>query len=106
MPVPKKLRPRVEQFITIVLGKVVRGETERCFFKRGKLDNNYTISLYSNGLLPLYNDSRIEILGKINDKEIPISILSCASLSTQTLDKTLIEELTTAFMKLRIKEIK
>lgn len=106
MPIPKKLRPRVEQFITIVLGKVVSGELERSFFRRGKLDDNYTISLYSNGLLPLYNDSRIEVLGSINDKETQISILSCASLSTQTLDKGLVDELTEAFMKLRIKEIK
>lgn len=106
MAIPKKLRPRVEQFVNIVLTKVVKGELERSFFKRGKLDNNYTISLYSNGLLPLYNDSRIEVLGSVNDKVIPISILSCASLSSQTLDKGLVDELTEAFMKLRIKEIK
>lgn len=106
MPIPKKLRSRVEQFITIVLTKVVNEELDRAFFQRGKLDSNYTISLYSTGLLPLYNDNRIEVVGKINDKETPFSILSCASLTNRSIDKALVEELTEAFMKLRIKEIK
>lgn len=106
MALPKKLRPRVEKFIEIVLTKVVTEELDRAFFKKGKLDDNYTIALYSTGLLPLYNDSRIEIKGDINGKQTNISILSCASLTNRTLDKALVKELTEAFMSLRIKEIK
>jgi hypothetical protein len=106
MAIPKKLRPRVEKFIGIVLTKVVNEELDRSFFKKGKLDDNYTIALYSTGLLPLYNDNRIEIGGAINDKRIGLFILSSESLINRKVDDELIKELTEAFMKLRIKEIK
>lgn len=106
MPLPKKLQPRVEKFVQIVLDKVVSGKVERDFYNRGALDGNYKIALYSTALLPLYNDSRIEVIGDINGKKIPQSILSCDSLSQQRVDPALVKELTEAFMGLRIKEIK
>lgn len=106
MPIPKSLKPRVEKFITIVLNKVLNGELERGFFKRGTLDPNYTISLYAMTLLPQYTDSRIELCGDINGVKIPISILSCDSLTHKRLDKTLVDELVESYIKLRIKEIK
>jgi len=106
MAIPKKLRPRVEKFIQIVLEQVVTGKVERDFYNRGALDPNYKIALYATALLPLYNDSRIEVIGDVNGKKIPYSILSCDSLSQQRLDPALVKELTDAFMGLRIKEIK
>lgn len=106
MPIPKKHKARVEKFINIVLGKVVSEELDRSFFKKGALDPNYTIALYSTGLLPLYTDSRIEVMGDINGVKTPIAILTCDALSNKRLDKSLVDELTQSFMKLRIKEIK
>lgn len=106
MPIPKSLRPRVEKFIGLVLEKVVTEKLDRAFFQRGALDANYQICLYSTGLLPLYNDERIEVLGEINGKTTPISILSSESLKNHTVDPQLVKELADAFMGLRIKEIK
>lgn len=106
MAIPKKLQERVSKFIGIVLTKVVNGELSRAFFKRGALDSNYTISLYSNGLLPLYNDDRIEISGDINGKNIGTFIISGASLANQQVDDQLVKDLTQAFASLRIKEVK
>jgi hypothetical protein len=106
MPVPKKHQPRIEKFVEIVLTKVVTEELDRAFFKKGKLDDNYSIALYSTGLLPLYNDDRIEIAGAINDKRIDPFILSNDSLLKKKVESKLIKDLTEAFMKLRIKEIK
>lgn len=106
MAIPKSLKPRVEKFINIVLGKVVNEELDRSFFKKGSLSPEYTISLYSTSLLPLYIDGRIEVTGEINGKQIPISILTCDALTNKRIDQSLVNELIDAFMKLRIKEIK
>lgn len=106
MAIPKKLQERVSKFIGIVLTKVVTGELSRAFFKRGALDSNYTITLFSNGLLPLYNDDRIEISGEINGKKIDNFFISGQSLANQQVDDQLVKDLTQAFMSLRIKEIK
>lgn len=106
MALPKKHKERVSKFIQIVLNKVVSGETERAFFRKGALDSNYTIALYSTGLLPLYNDDRIEITGDINGKKIGVFILSGESLANNKVDDQLVADLTQAFMSLRIKELK
>lgn len=106
MAIPKKHIPRVTKFIEIVLGKVVTGEIERCFYRKGALDSNYTIALYSNGLLPLYNDDRIEICGDINGKKIETHILTGEEINARSLDPKLVKSLTEAFAKLRIKETK
>lgn len=106
MAIPKKHVPRVTKFIEIVLGKVVTGEIDRCFYRKGALDANYTIALYSNGLLPLYNDDRIEICGDINGKKIEMHILTGEELTAKSLSPTLVKSLTEAFTKLRIKEKK
>lgn len=106
MAIPKKLHERVSKFVGIVLNKVVNDETSRAFFNRGALDGNYTISLYSNGLLPLYNDDRIEVSGDINGKKIDTFILSGQSLANKQVDDQLVKDLTQAFISLRIKEVK
>lgn len=106
MAIPKKLKPRVEKFIEIVLTKVLNEELDRSFFKKGMLDSNYSISLYSTGLLPLYNDCRIEVSGAINDKRIEPFILSNDSLVNRKLDSGVVRDVVESFMKLRIKEIK
>lgn len=106
MALPKKHKERVSKFVEIVLGKVVSGETDRAFFRKGALDSNYTIALYSTGLLPLYNDDRIEITGDVNGKKIDVFILSGASLANNQVDDQLVADITQAFMTLRIKEVK
>ncbi|KAB3419287.1 hypothetical protein F9Z84_07225 [Escherichia coli] len=106
MAIPKKHKERVSKFIQIVLDKVVAGETSRAFYRKGALDGNYTIALYSTGLLPLYNDDRIEVCGDINGKKIDVFILSGESLANNKVDDKLVADLTQAFMSLRIKEIK
>lgn len=106
MAIPKSLKARVEKFVTLILTMVVNEELDRGFHKKGKLDPNYEISLYAITLLPAYIDSRIEIKGKINDKEIDLSVITCQSLSDRKVDQRLIAELVDNFMKLRIKEIK
>lgn len=106
MAIPKSHQPRVEKFIRIVLERVLSGELHRGFFKKGMLDVNYTISLYSTTLLPLYNDERIELKAEINGKATEIFILDNNSLVSQRLDDNLISALVQAIMKLRVKEIK
>lgn len=106
MAIPKKHGPRVEKFVEIVLGKVVRGESERGFFNKGALDPHYTISLYAVTLLPMYNDGRIEVSGDINGKKIDTFILDNESLVNNTLDNKLVKDIAQAFMTLRIKEVK
>ncbi|QYN80051.1 putative replication protein [Kosakonia phage Kc263] len=96
----------MSKFVGIVLGKVVSGETERAFFRKGALDSHYTIALYSTGLLPLYNDDRIEITGDINGKKIDVFILPGTALANNQVDDQLVADLTQAFMTLRIKEVK
>lgn len=106
MTIPKSLKPRVEKFVTLILTMVINEELDRGFYKKGMLDPNYQISLYATVLLPAYIDSRIEIKGKINDKEIDLSVITCQSLTDRKVDPNLIKEVVDNFMKLRIKEIK
>lgn len=106
MAIPKKHQPRLTKFVEIVLGKVITEEICRNFNRKGKLDDNYTVTLYSTGLLPMYNDDRIEVCGDINDKKIEPFFISGASLAAGKLDKDVIPSVVQSFMKLRIKEIK
>ncbi|AEV89473.1 hypothetical protein OBP_036 [Pseudomonas phage OBP] len=106
MPIPKKHHERIHKFTEICLGKVTREETERVFFLRGRLDNNYTIALYSTGLLPQGNDDTIEISGDCNDKSIGKFYITGESLASHKLDDKLVKDVAQAFIKLKIKEIK
>lgn len=106
MAIPKKHHPRIVKFTELVLGMVTREETERVFYKAGQLDPNYRISLYSTGLLPQGNDDTIEISGMVNDKKIGLFYISGKSLAEHKLDPKLVKEVSQAFIKLRIKEMK
>lgn len=106
MPIPKKHHERIGKFTELVIGMVTREETERVFYRKGALDSNYQISLYSTGLLPQGNDDTIEISGQINDKKIGLFKLSGESLGNHQIDMKLVKEVTQAFIKLKIKEIK
>lgn len=106
MAIPKKHESRLTKFVEIVLAKVVTEEICRNFHRKGKLDDNYTASLYSTGLLPMYNDDRIEVCGDINGKKIDPFFISGASLVSGKLDTNTIRDVVQSFMKLRIKEIK
>lgn len=106
MAIPKKHLPRVAKFTELVLGLVVREETPRVFYRKGALDANYQISLYSTGLLPQGNDDTIEISGKVNDKEIGKFYIKGSDIASHTVDKQLVKDVTDAFAKIRIKEMK
>ena len=106
MAIPKKHLERVTKFVNIVVGMVVSEELDRVFYRKGVLDSNYTISLYSTGLLPMYNDDRIEIRAEVNEKKTDCFFISGKSLADKTIDPTLVKDLTEAIMKLRIKEMK
>lgn len=106
MAIAKKHKARIEKFVTIVLELVVNEKTERIFYRKGKLDEALTISIYSEGLLPNYNDDTIEVTGDINGKHIGTFLLSGQSLANHILDKELVKDIVEAYMKLRIKETK
>lgn len=106
MPIPKAHHPRITKFTEIVLGMVVREETPRVFFKRGVLDSNYSLALYSTGLLPQGNDDTIEISGDCNGKTIGKFLIDGKSLAAHKLDPKLVKDVTQAFIKLKIKEVK
>ena len=88
------------------MGLVVREETPRAFYRKGALDPNYQISLYSTGLLPQGNDDTIEISGKVNDKEIGKFYIKGPDIANHKLDPQLVKDVVDAFAKLRIKEMK
>jgi hypothetical protein len=106
MAIPKKHKERVEKFVRIVLEKVVKEEVERIFFRKGKLTDDYAISIYSTGLLPNYNDDTIEVSGDVNGKTIGVFLLPGKSIADHALDDKLVKEIIDAYMTLRIKEIK
>ncbi len=106
MAIPKKHAPRVTKFVEIVLGMVVEEKIDRAFHRKGALDSNYQLSLFSTGLLPLYNDDCIEFYAKVNDKKTDMFILSGEDLANRRLDPKLVKSVADAIMKLRIKEIK
>lgn len=103
MAIPKKHKDRIEKFVRIVLEKVVKEEICRVFFKRGQLDSTYLISIYSGGLLPMFNDDRIEVCGDVNGKKIPSFYISGESLANHKLEDELVKEIVQAYLKLRIK---
>lgn len=106
MAIPKKHAARVAKFVEIVIGMVVEEKLDRTFYKAGALDSNYRLSLYSTGLLPLYNDDRIEIIAQVNDKKTEMFILPGKDLADKKVDPKLVKTIADAIMKLRIKEIK
>lgn len=106
MAIPKKHAPRVAKFMEIVIGMVVEEKLERVFYRAGALDGNYRLSLYSLGLLPLYNDDRIEFQAAVNDKKTDTFIISGKDLADKKVDPQLVKDVAAAIMKLRIKEIK
>ena len=106
MAIPKKHAPRVEKFVEIVIGMVVEDKLSRAFYRAGDLDKNYRLSLYSTGLLPWYNDDRIEFQAAVNDKKTECFFISGKDLADKKVDPTLVKTVADAIMKLRIKEIK
>lgn len=103
MAVPKKHKERIEKFIRIILEHVISEKYPRNFYKTGALDNDYQISISSNGTLPKYNDDRIEINGDINGKKTEIFIIPGAVFITKKVPDDLVNDLTEAFLKLRVK---
>lgn len=103
MAIPKKHKERIEKFVRIVLNQVVTEEIARVFNKTGKLDENYTITLYNGILLPMYNDDRIEVNGHVNGKKIPSFFISGESMVTQKLDDVVVKKVVESFIKLRVK---
>lgn len=106
MAIPKKHAARVTKFVEIVLGMVVEEKLSRCFYKQGALDSNYQISIFNNQLLPQYNDDRIEFNAQVNDKKTETFTITGESLANKKLDPELVKNVSSAIMKLRIKEIK
>lgn len=103
MAVPKKHKERIEKFVRLVLEMVVKEEIARLFFKQGNLDVNYKIAIYSKGLLPRYNDDRIEVRGNINGKDIETFFITGESLTNNKLDDILVNDIVEAYLKLRVK---
>lgn len=106
MAIPKKHAPRVKKFVEIVLGMVVKEELPRAFYRKGALDSNYQLAIYNHALLPLYNDDRIEFYADVNGKKTEAFIITGESLSTHILDTKLVDLVSAAIMKIKIKEVK
>lgn len=104
MVVPKKHKEQLRLFIRNVLKLVVTEELTRAFHKFYHPEPDYLIAIHSTGLLPKYNDDRIEVTGNINGKKLnTFFILPANAFITKKVPDDLVNDLTEAFLKLRIK---